>query len=99
MTTIILILVACATTITSVVNFAKPAYDQFAGKFTATINIALSFILWIITSASVVPFLWLDLPGWAIVLIGLALGTGSNIFYDLRELVKNTGDRLKWKEK
>ena len=45
MTTIILILVACATTITSVVNFAKPAYDQFAGKFTATINIALSFIL------------------------------------------------------
>lgn len=99
MTTLILILVACATTITSIVNFAKPAYDQFAGKFTATINIALSFILWMIASASVVPFIWLDLPGWAVVLIWLALGTGSNIFYDLWNIVKNAGDKLKGENK
>lgn len=57
MTTIIIILVACATTITSIVNFAKPAYDQFAGKFTATINIALSFILGILAAFAVIPFL------------------------------------------
>lgn len=45
MQTTILILIGAAMVITSIVNFAKPAYEQFVGKFATTINIALSFIL------------------------------------------------------
>lgn len=97
MSTLIIAAIACATVITSIVNFAKPAYEEFAWKFVATINIALSFILWMVASASIVPLLWLELPWWLIILIGLALGTGSNIFYDIRELIKGAGDKLRGK--
>lgn len=97
MSTLIITAIACATVITSIVNFAKPAYEQFAGKFATTINIALSFILGIVTAFAVIPFLWLEIPAGAIILIGLALGTGSNIFYDIRELIKGAGDKLRWK--
>jgi hypothetical protein len=31
--------------VTTIVNFAKPAYEEFVGKYATTINIALSFIL------------------------------------------------------
>lgn len=97
MTTIILAAIVCSTVITSIVNFAKPAYEQFAGKFVATINIALSFILGILAAFAVIPFLWLEIPAGATLLIGLALGTGSNIFYDIRELIKGAGDKLRGK--
>ena len=95
MTTIIIAAIVCATVITSIVNFAKPAYEQFAGKYATTINIALSFILGIVTAFAVVPFFGFELPAGAIVLIGLALGTGSNIFYDVREIIKGAGDKLR----
>lgn len=95
MTTLIITAIACATVITSIVNFAKPAYEQFAGKFATTINIALSFILGIVTAFAVVPLFQLELPAGAIVLVGLALGTGSNIFYDVWEIVKGAGDKLR----
>lgn len=45
MQTTIIILVVAAMVITSIINFAKPAYKKFAGRFYATITIALSFIL------------------------------------------------------
>ena len=45
MTSTFIILTVVATVINSIVEFAKPAYKKFAGKFNPTINIALSFIL------------------------------------------------------
>lgn len=94
MTTLILTAVACATVITSIVNFAKPAYKKFAGRFNATINIAVSFILWILASFSVAPYLGLELNTGMLILLWLALGTGSNIFYDLWNIVKGIWERL-----
>jgi hypothetical protein len=32
---------------------------------------------------------------WLLILIGLALGTGSNLFYDLWELLKSTTDKIR----
>ena len=62
--------------ITSIINFAKPAYKKFAWKFNATVTIALSFILWIVASF-------------------LALWTWSNLFYDIWEIVKSAGDKIR----
>ena len=45
MSNVFIILTVVATVINSIVEFAKPAYKKFAGRFNATINIALSFIL------------------------------------------------------
>jgi hypothetical protein len=45
METTILILISSAMIITSIVNFAKPAYEEFLGKYAVSVNIALSFIL------------------------------------------------------
>lgn len=45
MQTTIMILIGTAMIITSIVNFAKPAYEEFVGKYAVSINIALSFIL------------------------------------------------------
>jgi hypothetical protein len=45
MTNLLIYFVALATVITSIVNFLKPAYKKFAGKFNVTISIAISFIL------------------------------------------------------
>ena len=78
-------------TVTAIVNFAKPAYEQFVGKFNVTINIALSFILGICWAFAVSPYLELELSTWALVLIWLALGTWATIFYDLLKLVQNAG--------
>ena len=95
MSTIIIAAIICATVITSIINFAKPAYKWFAGKFTVTITIALSFILGIVAAYSVAPFLGIELPLWATILVWLALGTGSNIFYDVWKIIKGAGERLK----
>jgi hypothetical protein len=75
------------------VNFAKPAYEQFVGRFATTINIALSFILWVCSSFAVSPYLEIELSAWALVLLWLALWTWATIFYDIWKLVQNLGSR------
>lgn len=95
MTTTILILIACSTVITSIVNAAKPWYKKFAGQYTVTVSVCLSFLLWIIASFSVAPYLWIELNTGVLVLIGLALGTWSNLFYDLWELIKSATEKIR----
>jgi len=91
MQTTILILIWTAMVITTIVNFAKPWYKDFVGKYETTINIALSFILWVCSSFAVRPYLEIDLSVWALILVGLSLGTWANIFYDIWKLVQNLG--------
>lgn len=91
MQTTIIILIGAAMVITSIVNFAKPAYEQFVGKFATTINIALSFILWICAAFAVRPYLEIEVANGALILLWLALGTGANIFYDIWKLIQNLG--------
>lgn len=91
MQTTILILIATAMVITTIVNFAKPAYEQFVWRFATTINIALSFILWVCSAFAIKPYLDIEIANGALVLLWLALGTGANIFYDIWKLVQNLG--------
>lgn len=91
----IMILIAAAMIITTIVNFAKPAYEQFVGKFAVTINIALSFILWVCAAFAVRPFLEIELSTGALILLWLALWTWANIFYDIWKLVQNLGSTKK----
>ena len=91
MQTTILILLSTAMIITSIVNFAKPAYQEFVWKYEPTINIALSFLLWICSAFAIRPYLEWELATWAIILLWLALGTGANIFYDVWKLIQNLG--------
>jgi hypothetical protein len=48
-----------------------------------------------LASFSVAPYLWYELNSWVLVLIGLALGTGSNLIYDVREIVKSASDKIR----
>ena len=96
MTNLILILVVCSTVITSIINAAKPWFKKLTGKYTVTVSVALSFVLGIVAAFSVAPYLGLELNNWLLVLIWLALGTWSNIFYDVRELVKSASDKIRW---
>ena len=73
----------------------KPAWRKFAGKWNATINIAVSFILWLVASFSVAPYLNVELNNGLLVILWLALGTWSNLFYDLWEIVKWLWDKLR----
>ncbi len=73
----------------------KPAWKKFAGKWNATINIAVSFILGLIASFSVAPYLNVELNNGLLVILWLALGTWSNLFYDLWEIVKWLWDKLR----
>lgn len=91
MQTTIIILIGTAMVITTIVNFAKPWYKEFVGKYETTINIALSFILWVCSAFAVRPYLEIELWIWALILLWLALGTGANIFYDIWKLVQNLG--------
>ena len=95
MQTTVLILIATAMIITSIVNFAKPAYQEFVWKYEPTINIALSFILGVCSAFAIRPYLEWELATWAVILIWLALGTGANIFYDIRSIVQWTGSKLR----
>ena len=95
MTNIFLWLVVLSTIITSVVNFAKPAYKKFTGKYTISVNVFLSFVLWVLAAFSTYEMLGLELSTWALIILWLALGTGSNIVYDVRELLKGATARLK----
>lgn len=98
MQTTIIILIAVAMIITSIVNFAKPAYEEFVGKYAVSINIALSFILGVCSAFAVRPYLEWNLSTWAIILLGLALGTWANIFYDIWSLIQWFGSKLRNKE-
>lgn len=95
MTTAILILIACSTVITSIINAAKPAYKKFAWKYTVSISVFLSFVLGLVASFSVAPYLWMELNTWLLVLIWLALGTWSNLFYDLWEIIKSATAKIR----
>lgn len=89
----IVILLSAAMVITSIVNFAKPAYEQFVWRFATTINIALSFTLWVCSAFAVRNYLDFEITNWALVLLWLALGTWANIFYDIWKLIQNLGSR------
>ena len=95
MQTTLLILIWTAMVITSIVNFTKPWYQDFVGKYEPTVNIALSFILWVCSAFAVSPYLEFQLSNWALILVGLALWTGANIFYDIWKLVQNLGSTKK----
>lgn len=94
MTNLILTLIVCSTVITSIVNVAKPAYKKFAGKYAISITTVLSFLLGILSSFSLSAYLWWWYNTWILIMLWLALGTWSNIFYDLREIIKWFGVRL-----
>lgn len=72
----------------------KPAYKKFAGKYAISITTALSFLLGILSAFSLISYLDLDLNTWLTIMLWLALGTWSNIFYDVWELIKWLGVRL-----
>lgn len=91
MQTTLLILIGTSMVITAIVNFAKPWYKDLVGKWETTINIALSFILWVCSAFAVRQYLEIELNTWALILIGLALGTWATIFYDIWKLVQNAG--------
>lgn len=91
----LLILLIASTVITSIVNALKPAYKKFTGVYTVTINVALAFVLWIITSISLNSYLGLDYNLWILILIWFALWTGSNIFYDIWKIIEEFGNKLK----
>ena len=95
MQTTIIILLSVAMIITSIVNFAKPAYQEFVWKYEPTINILLSFILWVCSAFAIRPYLEWDLSTWAIILLWLALGTWANIFYDIWSLIQWFGSKLR----
>lgn len=87
----ILILMGTSMVITAIVNFAKPWYKDLVGKWETTINIALSFILWVCSAFAIREYLDIELNVGALILIGLALGTWATIFYDVWRLIQNAG--------
>lgn len=86
----------CSTVITSVVNCLKPAFKKFSGKYTVTVCTFISFLLGVLAAFSVAPYLWYELNDGVLVLIWLALGTGSNLVYDVWDIIKSTWDKIKW---
>lgn len=96
MTNTILILIVCSTVITSVVNCLKPAFKKFSGKYTVTVCTFLAFLLGVLASFSVAPYLWYELNTWVIILVGLALGTWSNLVYDVWDIIKSAWDKIRW---
>ena len=95
MNTIIIGMIIISTVISTVVNFAKPAYEQFAWKRAVTVNIGLSFLLGIASAFAVAPYSGIELSVWASILVWLALGTGSTVFYDIWKLIQNLGSTKK----
>jgi len=95
MTNLILTLIVCSTVITSIVNVAKPAYKKFAGKYAISITTLLSFLLGILSAFSLAPYLGLELNSGLLLLLWMALGTGSNLFYDVWSLIKNASDKIR----
>lgn len=91
MTNTILIFIVTATVISTIITFAKPAYEwHVKKKYATSISIWLAFILGIVASFS----LGFEATAWVKFLIWLALGTGSTIWYDLLEVLKALEIRL-----
>jgi len=98
MATTIIILTVCATVISTIISFAKPAYVGLVRKkYVSTISIWLAFILWIVAAFSV--DFWLEVSAWAKILLWLALWTWSTVWYDLWEILKAFETRLSSKGK
>ena len=98
MQTALLILIIAATIVTTIVNFAKPAYQDIAGKYAITINILLSFGLGVAWAFAVRPYLELQLTDVAVILVGLAIGTWATVFYDILKLIQKAGSTKKKEE-
>ena len=95
MTNLILILIVASTVISTIISFAKPSYEGLVKKkYIATISIGLAFLLGVVASFSI--DLWVDLTVWAKILLWLALGTWSTIWYDAWEILKSIETRLAW---
>lgn len=94
MTNLILTLIVCSTVITSIVNVAKPAYKKFAGKYAISITTLLSFLLGILSAFSLSSYLGWEYNTGLLIMLWLALGTGSNIFYDVWSIIKGIGEKL-----
>lgn len=94
MTNLILTLIVCSTVITSIVNVAKPAYKKFAGKYAISITTLLSFLLGILSAFSLAGYLGWEYNTGLLIMLWLALGTGSNIFYDVWNIIKGLGEKL-----
>lgn len=87
MATTICSLIITAMVITSIIEFAKPSYVGLVKKkYVATISIAIAFVLWIIAAFSI--DFWLELEVGAKILLWLALGTWSTLWYDVWAVVQ-----------
>lgn len=95
MGTLVLLFIIISTIITSIIEFIKPAYKKVTWKYAVSINVALSFILWLIASYSFAPYFGFDFNNWMLFLAWLALWTWSNIWYDLWQIVKSFWDKIK----
>lgn len=95
MQTAIILMIIASTIITTIVNFAKPAYKDLVGKRETTINIGLSFVLGICSAFAITPYVEIEIWVWATILIWLALGTWSTVFYDMWRLIQNWGSNTK----
>lgn len=84
----ILILIIASMIIVSITNFIKESVSSITKKKVLPVySMLISFILWIIAAFSF--DLWAEYAIWAKLLLGLALGTGSQIFYDILETIKS----------
>ena len=86
MQTTFIILIACATVVTTITNFIKPIWK--GSKNEKTFSILCSLVLGVVSAFSVEWYLWIELTTGALILIGLAIGTGAGIWYDLWSLIK-----------
>lgn len=84
----ILALIICSMIIVSITNFIKESVSSISKKKVLPVySMAISFILWIIAAFSF--DLGAEYAIGAKLLLGLALGTWSQVFYDILELVKS----------
>ena len=84
---IIAALIIASTIITATVNFAKPMYEKLG--FANSISILLSFILGIARVFALREIFSIEVSGLLTVLVGLAVGTGATIWYDVWKIVQN----------
>ena len=82
----ILALIICSMIIVSITNFIKESISSISKKKVLPVySMAISFILWIIAAFSF--DLGAEYAIGAKLLLGLALGTWSQVFYDLWDIV------------
>lgn len=87
-TTTVVILIIISMIITSICNFIKEAISWITRKkVLPIISMGIALVLWVLSAFSF--DLWMSFSIWAKILLWLALGTGAQIFYDIRELLKS----------